>query len=246
MNSLKSYKPFYLPLLWIMWLSGISTVIVLMASFLFKGNEKIALFSLSMKKGVEEIWRGMYFWVTVVVPYLWNGIWPLSVKTNSVMYDLERFISINTVNLLSNNHRAVMSFRQCSAKLPWGLWRKDGFLGNTSVLLSPSMSPGQSVRIPDRQCCVASGMGHPVIGDYCANPAVTLVTRHQSKTNVRKAPKFRDKQRGKPVWESVRATESQASCADFQLRFLLPEFHPCQRTCGGCQSTPPLTETSVY
>lgn len=129
MNSLKSYKPFYLPLLWIMWLSGISTVIVLMASFLFKRNEKSALFSLSMKKGVEEIWRGMYFWVTVVVPYLRNGIWPLSVKTNSVMYDLERFISINTVNLLSSNRRAVMSFRQCSAKLPWSIWRKDGCLG---------------------------------------------------------------------------------------------------------------------
>lgn len=56
MNSLKSYKPFYLPLLWVMWLSGISTVIVLMASFLFKGNEKTALFTLSMKKGVEETW----------------------------------------------------------------------------------------------------------------------------------------------------------------------------------------------
>lgn len=83
-NSLKSYKPFYLPLLWIMWLSGISTVIVLMASFLFKGNEKIALFSLSMKKGVEETWRGMYFWITEVVPYLRNGIWPLPVRTNSI------------------------------------------------------------------------------------------------------------------------------------------------------------------
>lgn len=33
------------------------------------------------------------------------------------------------------------------------------------------------------------------------------------------APKFCDKQRGKPVWESVRARESQASRTNFQLRF---------------------------
>lgn len=58
----------------------------------------------------------MYFWITEVVPYLRNDIWLLSVKTNSILYELERFISINSVNPLSGNRRDVMSFLQCLCK----------------------------------------------------------------------------------------------------------------------------------
>lgn len=36
-----------------------------------------------------------------------------------------------------------------SAKLPWSLWRKDDCLGDTSVLLSPSMSSGFSACAPE-------------------------------------------------------------------------------------------------
>lgn len=191
----------------------------------------------------------MYFWITEVVPYLRNDIWLLSVKTNSILYELERFISINSVNPLSGNRRDVMSFLQCLCKAALEPLEEGWLFGGhqcSAVHFDVLWFLSLCSRIPVRQRCVASGMGHPVLGDYCANFIVTLVICHQSKTSVQKASKFRDKQRGKPVWESVRATESQASCADFHLRFLLPEFHPCQRTCGGCQSTPPLTETSVY
>lgn len=82
----------------------------------------------------------VYFRITEAVPYLLNGTWPHSAKTNSVTDGVERSISINTlsVNPLSLSRRCVeiCAGSVCKA-VPGASKRKRDCLGGHLCSSSP-------------------------------------------------------------------------------------------------------------
>lgn len=153
-------------------------------------------------------------WWTEAVPYLQNGICSFSAKTNSIPYEVERSIPINSINAVSCNHRCdeLHAGALCKAA-PGASGRKWGSVRNTCVPLSPfSWCSGFSLNVPDSwQLCVASGTGHPVLQVYCAH-SIVIVISHQNKTSMQQTPTLSSLCREEQSLQSSFPSQASFSC----------------------------------